>query len=162
VDRIGAVAAYDKVCNSRPSRSPVGSGSFFDQLTRTALRRTDPRCRSLPAELRIAQPPYSSGYGRDGSLLPARYAAAERRARSRPRITSIRVYCEGLYCPHWRVFTFDALAMPDELPVIHISRVRRFVCSKCGSRKVQARSIWPDRKPTGPFYSPSMSVKPKA
>ena len=35
-------------------------------------------------------------------------------------ITSIRVYCEGLYCPHWRVFSFDELAVPDELPVIYI------------------------------------------
>jgi hypothetical protein len=33
-------------------------------------------------------------------------------------ITSIRVYCEGLYCPHWRVFTFDELGVPDDLPVI--------------------------------------------
>jgi hypothetical protein len=36
---------------------------------------------------------------------------------------SIRVYCEGLYCPHWRVFSFDELAVPDELPVIHIGDV---------------------------------------
>jgi hypothetical protein len=59
-------------------------------------------------------------------------------------ITSILVYCAAdLVCAHWRVFTFVELAMPDELPVIHIPRVRRFVCSKCGSRKVQARSEWP-------------------
>jgi hypothetical protein len=29
------------------------------------------------------------------------------------------VYCgAGLICAHWRVFTFDELAVPDELPVI--------------------------------------------
>jgi hypothetical protein len=67
-------------------------------------------------------------------------------------ITSIRVYCEGLYCPHWRVFTFNELKVPNDLPVIHIPRVRRFVCTKCGSRKVQVRSEWPERKSVGPFY----------
>jgi hypothetical protein len=77
-------------------------------------------------------------------------------------ITSIRIYCAaGLVCPHWRVFTFDELNVPDKMPVIHIPRVRHFVCTKCGSRKVQVRSEWPARKPTGPFYSPSMGDRPR-
>jgi hypothetical protein len=71
-------------------------------------------------------------------------------------ITAVTVYCEGLYCSNSRAFTFDALMVPDEMPVIHIPRFRRFVCVKCGSRKVQIRSIWPQRTPSGPFYSPSM------
>jgi hypothetical protein len=54
-------------------------------------------------------------------------------------VTSIRVYCEGLYCPHWRVFTFDELAVPDELPVIHIPRVRRFVCSRNHGERFEAK-----------------------
>jgi hypothetical protein len=41
--------------------------------------------------------------------------------------------------------------------MIHIPRHRRFVCTQCGSQKVAIRSVWPDRKPTGPFYSPSIS-----
>ena len=72
-----------------------------------------------------------------------------------------RVYRKDVYCPQSRAFSFDELAVPDELPVIHIPRVRRFVCSKYGSRKVAIRSEWPDGKPTGPFYSPSMSDHPK-
>jgi hypothetical protein len=77
-------------------------------------------------------------------------------------ITSVRVYCEGLYCPHWRIFSFDELAVPEEMPVIHIPRVRRFVCMKCGSRKVQVRLVWPNRKPSGPFYRPPMTERPQA
>jgi hypothetical protein len=73
-------------------------------------------------------------------------------------ITSLRVYCAaGLVCPHSRVFTFDELSLPDDMTMTHIPRYRRFVCTQCGSRKVTIRSVWPDRKPTGPFYSPSMS-----
>jgi hypothetical protein len=62
-------------------------------------------------------------------------------------ITSLRVYCAaGLVCPNSRVFTFDELRLSDDMVMIHIPRVRRFVCTQCGSRKVQIRSIWPDRK----------------
>jgi hypothetical protein len=72
-------------------------------------------------------------------------------------ITSIRVYCSaGLVCAHWRGFTFDELAVPDGLAVIHIPRVRRFFCTRSGSRKVQVRSEWPERESGGPFYSLSM------
>jgi hypothetical protein len=67
-------------------------------------------------------------------------------------ITSLRVYCAaGLVCPHSRVFTFDELSLPDDMALLHIPRYRRFVCTQCGSRKVTIRSVWPDRKPTGPF-----------
>jgi hypothetical protein len=73
-------------------------------------------------------------------------------------ITSIRIYCEGLYCAHWGIFSFDELRVPDELPVIHIPRMRRFVCTKCGSRKVQVRSEWPERKSGSTFYSPAFEA----
>jgi hypothetical protein len=56
-------------------------------------------------------------------------------------------------------FTFDELRVPDELPVIYIPRVRRFVCTKCGSRKVQVRSEWPQRKRGGgSFFSPEFEA----
>jgi hypothetical protein len=72
-------------------------------------------------------------------------------------ITAVRVYCAaGLVCPHWKVFTFDELGVPDHLPVIHIPRHRRFVCTHCGSRKVTIRSVWPERRASGPFFSQSM------
>jgi hypothetical protein len=44
----------------------------------------------------------------------------------------------------------------ESSPIIHIPRVRRFVCTKCGSRNVQVRPGEPARKPTGPFDGPSM------
>jgi hypothetical protein len=72
-------------------------------------------------------------------------------------ITSLTVYCAaGTICPHSKRFTFDELQLTDDMIMIHIPRHRRFVCTQCGSRKVAIRSVWPDRKPTGPFYSPSM------
>jgi hypothetical protein len=72
-------------------------------------------------------------------------------------IKSLRVHCAaGLVCPNSKVFTFEELQLTDEMVLLHIPRFRRFVCSKCGSRKVQVRSVWPERKPSGPFYSPAM------
>jgi hypothetical protein len=62
----------------------------------------------------------------------------------------------GAGCPHWKVFTFDELGVPDDMPVIHIPRRRRFICTACGSRKVSIRSVWPERRPSGPFFSPLM------
>jgi hypothetical protein len=74
-------------------------------------------------------------------------------------ITAIRVYCAaGLVCPHSKVFSFDELSVPDEMPVIDIPRFRRFVCSKCGSRKVQVKSVWSERKAASTLYSPAFEV----
>jgi len=72
-------------------------------------------------------------------------------------ITSLRVYCAaGLVCPNSKVFTLDELRLTDDMTIMHIPRHRRFVCTQCGSRKVTIRSVWPDRKPTGPFHRASM------
>lgn len=72
-------------------------------------------------------------------------------------ITSLRVYCAaGLVCVHWKDFSFEELRLTDEMIMLHIPHLRRFVCTKCGSRKVTIRSNWPARKPAGPFYSPCM------
>jgi hypothetical protein len=39
---------------------------------------------------------------------------------------------------------FDALALPDELSSLDITKHRRFVCTKCGSRKVTTHACWAD------------------
>jgi hypothetical protein len=65
----------------------------------------------------------------------------------------------GLVCANSKELTFDELRLPDEMTMIHIPRFRRVVCSKCRSRKVSIRSVWPKRDSGGPFYSPSMSGK---
>jgi DNA-binding CsgD family transcriptional regulator len=55
-------------------------------------------------------------------------------------ITSLRVYCAaGLVCPYSKIFTFDELQLSDDMVMMQIPRVRRFVRTKCGSRKVQIR-----------------------
>ena len=84
--------------------------------------------------------------------------AADRRPRSRARNHfAVRVYCAaGLVCPNSKVFTLDELRLTDDMTIMHIPRHRRFVCTQCGSRKVTIRSVWPDRKPTGPFHRASM------
>lgn len=69
-------------------------------------------------------------------------------------ITSLIVYCAaGTVCPHSKVFTFDELRLTDDMVMVNIPRRRRFVCSKCGSRKVTVRSVWPKREASGPFFS---------
>jgi hypothetical protein len=108
-----------------------------------------------PAGLRIAELPYFPGMEEAEAYCPPGVGLPTVAHDRGHGITSIRVYCEGLYCPHWRIFTFDEMKVPDEMPVIHIPRVRRFVCSKCGSRKVQVRSVWPERKAGNTFYSPA-------
>jgi len=35
-------------------------------------------------------------------------------------ITSVRVFCAaGLICSNYKVFTFDELDVPDEMPILH-------------------------------------------
>jgi hypothetical protein len=60
--------------------------------------------------------------------------------------------------PALQGFSFDELAVPDQMPVIDIPRFRRFVCSKCGSRKVQIKSVWSERKAGSTLYSPAFEV----
>ena len=76
--------------------------------------------------------------------------ATDRRPRSRARNHfAVRVYCAvGLVCPNSKVFTLDELRLTDDMTIMHIPRHR--FCTQCGSRKVTIRSVWPDRKPTGP------------
>jgi hypothetical protein len=42
--------------------------------------------------------------------------------------------------------TFEELRLADEDVIIHVARFRRFVCTRCGSRKVQVRPEWPGHK----------------
>jgi hypothetical protein len=56
--------------------------------------------------------------------------------------------------------TSDELHLTDDDVIICVARQRRFVCTCCGSRKVQVRPEWPVHKATGPFYSPAMSSVP--
>lgn len=52
--------------------------------------------------------------------------------------------CARLYCYHQARIEFDALGTSDELYTIDVTKHRRFVCTKCGSRKVRAHACWAD------------------
>ena len=54
-------------------------------------------------------------------------------------IKRIRIYCDDIKCFHSEVFDLISLGLPDSTPVVHIPRYRRFVCSKCGGRKIGIR-----------------------
>ncbi|MEA2859970.1 MAG: hypothetical protein QOC72_2009 [Methylobacteriaceae bacterium] len=72
-------------------------------------------------------------------------------------VRSVRVFCAAdLVCAHSRQMTFGELRLTDDDVIVRAARQRRFVCTCCGSRKVQVRPEWPAHKATGPFYSPAM------
>jgi hypothetical protein len=53
----------------------------------------------------------------------------------------------------------EALVIVDDgrtVPITTIlsATIADGVCTKCGSRKVQVRSVWPDREPTAPSTAP--------
>jgi hypothetical protein len=66
-------------------------------------------------------------------------------------VTRVRVFCEGLYCPNSEVFDIASFNLADDLPVLSIPRYRRFVCSRCGNRKVSVRFEY-DPAPGTPGY----------
>ena len=73
-------------------------------------------------------------------------------------VTALRVHCSAdQVCVHSRAMTFDELRLADDAVLVNVPRVRRFVCTRCGRRKVQVRPEWPGQKASGPFYSPAMS-----
>jgi hypothetical protein len=58
--------------------------------------------------------------------------------------TAVRVHCAAnLVCVHSAVKAFEELNLPDEMIFIHVPRYRKFICSKCGSRKEVVRPIFP-------------------
>jgi hypothetical protein len=64
-------------------------------------------------------------------------------------LSAFVVECAALYCYHQARIEFDALDLPDELSSLDITKHRRFVSAKCGSRKVTARACWADYQARG-------------
>jgi hypothetical protein len=56
-------------------------------------------------------------------------------------VSAVIIECARLYCYHQARIEFDALALPDELYAIDITKHRRFVCTKCGARKGQRMRV---------------------
>jgi hypothetical protein len=72
-------------------------------------------------------------------------------------VRSVRVFCAAdLVCAHSKEMAFDELYLTNDAVMVGVAQMRRFVCTRCGSRTVQVRPEWPAHKATGPFYSPSM------
>ncbi len=59
-------------------------------------------------------------------------------------VSAVIIECARLYRYHQARNDYDALALPDELPSIDITKHRRFICTKCGSCKVTAHACWAD------------------
>jgi hypothetical protein len=62
----------------------------------------------------------------------------------RTGLSAFVVECAALYCYHQARIEFDALALPDELSSLDVTKRRRFVCTKCGARKVRVYACWAD------------------
>jgi hypothetical protein len=52
------------------------------------------------------------------------------------------VTCAHATCMHATAFTFDALGLADGVQFPSIVRRRRFVCMRCGSRRVSVSPDW--------------------
>jgi hypothetical protein len=52
------------------------------------------------------------------------------------------VTCGDAACLWSAYFDFDALKLPEEMIFVHVPRVRRFVCSRCGGRTVSVMPDW--------------------
>ena len=69
--------------------------------------------------------------------------------------TALTVHCLAQGCYHQAAKTFEELW--NDMIFVDVPQYRRLVCTKCGSRKVSIRSVWPKRENSGPFYSRSIS-----
>ena len=60
-------------------------------------------------------------------------------------VTKAYVSCNSPTCHRGSVLTFDAINLPDDTPFPEIAIRRRWVCAKCGCRKVSVMPRWPVR-----------------
>lgn len=59
-------------------------------------------------------------------------------------VSKFTVTCATPQCWSTRRFSFDELALDDELVFVDIPRHRHFRCRKCGSRQVTVMADWPN------------------
>ena len=64
-------------------------------------------------------------------------------------VVACHVQCAGPNCWNERRFTFDELGLPDDAVFVHIPRLRRFRCQRCGSRSIRVWPDWRDHKAHG-------------
>ncbi len=55
-------------------------------------------------------------------------------------ITRFRVWCEKPRgCFHNEVMDWDRLGLPEDTETMSVTKLRKFVCSRCGNRNVSIR-----------------------
>ncbi|MDD5277709.1 MAG: hypothetical protein PHR16_16705 [Methylovulum sp.] len=64
-------------------------------------------------------------------------------------ITALSVTCESPNCRWSSYSAFDALRLPDDMVFVEIPRHRRFVCSRCGGRRVGVMPDWRQHRARG-------------
>lgn len=64
-------------------------------------------------------------------------------------ITRCAATCDRPGCHHSAVIHYADFDLPLETIIVDIAKVRRFVCSRCGSRKVTIGGDWSQYWPHG-------------
>lgn len=59
------------------------------------------------------------------------------------------IECDGPNCWHQRRFNFDELGLGDDTIFVHIPKLRRFRCERCGCRAVRVSADWTDHVARG-------------
>jgi hypothetical protein len=65
-------------------------------------------------------------------------------------VVTFDVNCANLGCAHCATLHFEVLAIDVATPFPFIERVRRFVCTRCGSRVVTLRPDFRHFQPKAP------------
>lgn len=64
-------------------------------------------------------------------------------------VVAYHIQCAGPNCWNEKRFTFDELGLPNDAVFVHIPRLRRFQCRRCGCRSVRVSADWRDHKAHG-------------
>lgn len=64
-------------------------------------------------------------------------------------VVACLIQCAGPNCWHETRFTFDELGLSDDTIFVHIPRLRRFRCKRCGCRSVRVSADWRDHNAYG-------------
>lgn len=60
-------------------------------------------------------------------------------ANAKEGITRFRVWCEDIRCFHNEVMEWDRLGLPDDTDPRRVTQLCKFLCTRCGNRKVSIR-----------------------
>jgi len=64
-------------------------------------------------------------------------------------VSRFQITCDRVDCRHSSHITFEAAGVGDGEPFPQIAETRRFVCGKCGGRKVSIMPDWTKNQAVG-------------